>query len=77
MIKDGLCAICGGKTREKKVMLDRIWEKKFYLFEETDVLVCQDCGEIWIPGKTAEKMDRIIQEKLKPKKKVLVPVFSL
>jgi len=77
MIKDELCAICGGKTREKKVMLDRIWEKKFYLFEETDVLVCQDCGEIWIPGKTAEKMDRIIQEKLKPKKKVLVPVFSL
>jgi len=77
MIKDGLCAVCGGKMREKKVMLDRIWEKKFYLFEETDVLVCQDCGEIWIPGKTAEKMDRIIQEKLKPKKKVLVPVFSL
>ena len=77
MIKDGFCAVCGGRIQEKKMTLDRIWEDRLYLFEEVNVLVCKECGEIWVPGRIAEKMDRVNQEKLKPKKKVLVPVFNL
>lgn len=74
-MKDKLCAICGGKIANRKVTLDRIVENKFYLFEKVSADVCQQCGEIWIPGRTAEWMDEAIQNHIKPKKKIAVPVY--
>lgn len=74
-MKDKFCAICGGRVIGKKVTLDRIWENKVYLFENISVSNCSQCGEIWIPGRTAEWMDQAIQTNLKPRKKILVPVY--
>lgn len=74
-MKVKLCAICGGKITKRKITLDRLINGNLYLFENVEVFGCNQCGEIWIPGRTAEKMDQSIQQHLKPKRKVLVPVY--
>ncbi len=74
-MKDSLCPICSGKLRVKKTTIDRLVKDHLYLFENVSVLSCEQCGEIWIPGKAAEKMDLAIQGKLKPKRRIPVPVY--
>lgn len=74
-MKDKVCAICGGEVIKRKTTLDRMINGNLYLFENVEVLACNQCGEIWIPGRIAEKMDQIIQQHLKPKRKILVPVY--
>ena len=70
-----LCAICGGVLRTEKTAIDRLIEGHLYLFEQVQIQICSQCGETWIPGAEAERMDRAIQGKLKPRRKVTVPVF--
>jgi len=74
-MKDSLCAICGGKIHRKKMSIDRLVENHLYLFENVIVLACNQCGEIWIPGSLAERMDQAIQGHLKPKRRIPVPVY--
>lgn len=74
-MKAPLCAICGGRLRPKKITIDRIVEGHLYLFEDTPVKVCDQCGEIWIPGSENDKMEQAIQGKIKPRKKITVPVY--
>lgn len=74
-MKDSLCAVCGGNLRRRKITIDRMVYGHLYLFEQVSVQVCQECGEIWIPGTEAERMDQAIQGKLKPKRRIAVPVY--
>lgn len=74
-MKDSYCAICGGKLQIQKTMLDRIVEGDLYLFQKVPVKVCNQCGEIWIPGREAERMDQAIMGKIRPHKKITVPVY--
>jgi YgiT-type zinc finger domain-containing protein len=74
-MKDSLCPICSGKLQAKKTTIDRMVNEHLYLFEDVSVLSCKQCGEIWIPGKTAEKMELAIQGKLQPKRSIPVPVY--
>ncbi len=74
-MKDSLCAQCGGKLHWKKTNLDRLIEGDLYLFENVSVQICEQCAEIWIPGSVAERMDQAIQGKLKPKRRIPVPVY--
>ena len=74
-MKNSLCAICTGKVRRRKMSIDRLIDGHLYLFEDVFVLVCSQCGEIWIPGSLAERMDQAIQGKLKPKRRIPVPVY--
>jgi len=37
--------------------------------------MCEQCGEIWIPGGAAERMEQAIRGKLKPKRRIPVPVY--
>lgn len=75
IMKDTLCANCGGKLYRQKTSLDRLVEEHLYLFENVFVQACRQCQEIWIPGSLAEKMDQAIQGKLKPKRRIPVPVY--
>lgn len=50
-------------------------EDNLYLFEKVPVEICDQYGEIWIPGAEAERMDQAIQGKIKPCKQIVVPVF--
>jgi YgiT-type zinc finger domain-containing protein len=74
-MKDTLCAQCGGRLQKRKMTLDRLVGEHLYLFEDVYIQLCQQCGEIWIPGSLAERMDQAIQGKLKPKKRIPVPVY--
>lgn len=74
-MKDSLCAQCGGKLHRRKMSLDRLIGGHLYLFENVYVRACDQCGEIWIPGNLAERMDQAVQGCLKPKKCVTVPVY--
>lgn len=74
-MKRSLCAICGGPLHTEKTAIDRLIEGHLYLFEHVQVQICTQCGETWIPGTEAERMDRAIQGKLKPRRKVTVPVY--
>ena len=75
-MKDTLCAQCGGKLHRRKKTLDRLVEEHLYLFKDVFVQICEQCGEIWIPGSVVEWMDQAIQGKLKPKKRIPVPVYQ-
>lgn len=74
-MKDFLCAQCGGKLQKRKMTFDRLVEGHLYLFEDVFVQGCNQCGEIWIPGSLAERMDQAIQGKIKPKRRIPVPVY--
>ena len=76
MSANNRCAVCGGQIRRKRVTLDRLIRGRVYLFEQVPVLACDQCGEIWVQGKTAEWMDQVLQGHAKPTKKVIVPVYS-
>ena len=74
-MKDSLCAICGGRLYNKKTTIDRLVKGRLYLFENIQVQSCDQCHEIWLPGTEAERMEQAIQGKLKPRKKIEVPVY--
>ena len=74
-MKKNPCAICGGKLRNRKITIDRLVKNQLYLFENVRVQSCEQCHEIWIPGKEAERMDQAIRGDIKPHKKILVPVY--
>ena len=74
-MKNHLCAICGGRLRNRKIFIDRLVKKKLYLFENVRVQACEQCHEIWIPGDEAERMDKAIRGDIKPHKSILVPVY--
>ncbi|MBI5150799.1 MAG: YgiT-type zinc finger protein [Candidatus Omnitrophica bacterium] len=74
-MKNSLCAQCGGKLHQRKISLDRLVEGHLYFFENVSVQSCDQCGEIWIPGNLAERMDQALQGHLKPKKCITVPVY--
>jgi YgiT-type zinc finger domain-containing protein len=74
-MKDSLCANCGGKLHAQKTTLDRMVEGHFYIFEKVPVQICEQCGEIWIPGREADRMDQAIQGKIKPHRRITVPVY--
>ncbi len=74
-MKDAMCAICGGKLRSRKTAIDRLVQEHLYLFEQVSVQICDQCGEIWIPGIEVERMEKAIQGNLKPKRRIAVPVY--
>mgnify|MGYP001567020783 CR=1 FL=1 len=74
-MKNSLCAICGGQLSIKRITIDRMVEDRLYLFEKVPVQICDQCGEVWIPGVEAERMDQAIQGKIKPCKQIVVPVY--
>ena len=74
-MKNHLCAICGGRVRNRKISIDRLVKKKLYLFENVRFQACEQCHEIWIPGDEAERMDKAIRGDIKPHKSILVPVY--
>ncbi|MDP2755177.1 MAG: YgiT-type zinc finger protein [Nitrospirota bacterium] len=74
-MKDTLCAQCGGRLHRHTTSLDRLIEGQLYLFENVSVQMCNQCGETWIPGRLTQRMDEAIQGKLKPKRRIPVPVY--
>ncbi len=74
-MSNSVCAICGGTVKRKKISIDRLVDGHLYLFENVFVSACTQCGEVWIPAALAERMDKAIHGKIKPKRRINVPVY--
>lgn len=71
-----LCAVCGGTMRPSTERLEEWHGDTLYVFENVPVLICDECGEIWLEGTIMEKLDELIQ-KSKPQRTIEAPVYDL
>lgn len=76
-MKKEKCANCGGLLVAQKIMYEKNVGGRRVFFEDVPARICSNCDEIWIDGKTAEKMERIYQKGLKPTRRITLPVWSL
>lgn len=47
------------------------------MFEAVPARVCVSCGEVWFHSKVIKAMEKILKRQRKPKKKIMIPVWSL
>lgn len=59
------------------IQYDKRWGKQIVVFEDVPVETCPQCGEIWLDGKTTEKMEKLFLKKTKPTHVLTVPAWSL
>jgi len=62
------CSTCGGVLEVKKISLDEFQHGKLYIIEEIPALVCENCGETWIPKPYMEEFEQMINAVKKHKK---------
>jgi YgiT-type zinc finger domain-containing protein len=72
-----VCYFCKGKVVRKKIRHVHHWGQQIFLFEDVPAEVCQQCGETYFSPSTLQAMDRVVLSRVKSKKRVSVPVFSL
>lgn len=61
------CEACGGKVTPQKVNLEEFENGKLYLMEQVPALVCENCGEMWIPEQIIEEFEKMIETAKKRK----------
>ena len=71
------CSFCGGEVKNEKVELEYRYEGKLYIFQNVTAGVCQQCGEKYLVGDVAEKIERRLQTKDEWTKTITVPVEVL
>ncbi|HCJ79274.1 hypothetical protein HX99_03270 [Peptococcaceae bacterium SCADC1_2_3] len=62
-----VACICGGKTKEKKVTVERRLRGGNVLFKGVPAFVCQECGERYFTAKTVKRMDYLLSQKKEEK----------
>ena len=70
------CAACGGALQASTERLEEWHGDTLYVFENVPVQICAQCGETFIEGVIAEKMDKLI-EKTTPTRTIEAPVYDL
>ena len=73
------CYFCKGTVNAERVTHVHRWAGRFIILEDVPAEVCQQCGEVYLAPEALKAMDRLAREveKEKPKKQLLVPVYSL
>lgn len=74
--KTNLCDFCGGRLEEKTITYDKRWGNMLYTFEGIPALMCMQCGEKYLEGKVAERLESIIKSEEQPHYFKKVPVFE-
>jgi len=74
--KDHICAICGSTMTPRTERIEEWHGDTLYVFENVPVFVCEEDGEMWLEGSTAEKLDELIRIS-EPKRTIEAPVFDL
>ena len=77
MKKKHRCANCGGTLVNEMIRYDKHWGDEIVIFEDVPAEVCTQCDEVWLDGKTVEKMDRLLFRKTRPTRMLSVPTWSL
>ena len=70
------CFECGGEMIEATTILHLEKDKKPLIIEGVPAKVCQQCGEEYISGPIAEKIGRILDQKITPAEIITVPVIK-
>lgn len=70
------CSTCGGTLQPATERLEEWHGDILYVFEHVPVQRCDQCGEIFIEGVIAEKMDELIT-KTTPTRTIEAPVYDL
>jgi YgiT-type zinc finger domain-containing protein len=55
------CQACGGPLVFEKVNLEDYQGGKLYMMEKVPALVCQECGEVWVPGPVMAEFEKMIE----------------
>lgn len=75
-----VCFFCKGTMEKKNVTLDLRIEGKLIVIENVPAQVCSQCGESVLIPETGEKVEKLVKESLRSKKKfrtISVPVMDL
>lgn len=74
------CYECGGEMIEKVTSVEMKKEDgSFVIFSDVKVNECRQCGEIYLPAESAEKVGKIMrgEEEKQPKTYITVPVYAV
>lgn len=74
------CYECAGELEENFTSIEMKKEDgTFVVFSHVKVNKCRQCGEIYLPAESAEKIGKIMrgEEKKEPKEFITVPVYAV
>ena len=54
------CENCGGDIQIESCKLEEIEGEKLYMMEDVPGLVCQECGEMWIPEPFIKEFEKMM-----------------
>ena len=55
------CQACGGPLELEPVNLEDYQGGKLYLMEKVPAVVCQSCGEVWVPEPVMAEFEKMIE----------------
>lgn len=70
------CIFCGGDVEAQKVTFVYDIDGEYFFVENVPAEVCTQCGEKTYSPKVTDKLIRLAKKKLKPARKLEVPVFD-
>ncbi|CAK0782371.1 YgiT-type zinc finger protein [Gammaproteobacteria bacterium] len=72
-----ICEFCGGETRSRKVKRQHWLKGRFYIIENVDAEVCNECGERYFHATTLDSIDRYLAVEHEVKRQISVEVVSM
>lgn len=72
-----LCDLCGGELHKQVTSLMYQFQRNWYLFDNIKADVCEQCGEKYLPGKTARNIEKSLIEKAAWDTYIRVPKVDL
>ena len=76
-LKTHLCDLCGGELQEKITSTMYQYQGNWYLFENVKAEVCDQCGEKYLPGRTARDIENCLIDKKKCDTYIHVPKVDM
>ena len=73
------CYFCKGAVKPERITHVHRWKERVIILEDVPADVCQQCGELYFAPDVLKAMDQMAEygQQDKPKKQVVVPVYSL
>ena len=71
------CAICKGQTEDRLIRYVQDYKGRLVIIENVPAEVCTQCGEKYIRGDVAKKMQQLVWSRPSPTRSKKVPVYDL
>ena len=70
------CAVCGGRTEDRLIKYMQDYKGREVIIENVPAEVCTQCGERFIRGDVAEKIQQIVWNRPATPRSKKVPVYE-